>query len=252
MKVLLFSVALCLVATLSTSAQAFNLPVSTTSTVAEKAYEAATYLGSNLRLDAARMEIAKALEADPDFFMAYVYDIQVLVSDDQKASVIEKALAIDSANFNEAEKIMRQQLEAWAKDPKALPTESMKALVAAYPTTPEAYEWAYLHAAFTEGNIPAALAYAEKLSELDPYFPPVYNGMGYLYLGMKQMDKAQAAFEKYIELAPAEPNAYDSMGEYYMITEDYAKSAEYYDRAAALGLESSKVNADKARAMIKE
>lgn len=252
MKVLLFSVVLCLAATLSTSAQTFNLPVSTTSTVAEKAYQAATYLGANLRFDAARMEIAKALEADPNFFMAYVYATQALVPDEQKASTIEKALAIDPANFNEAEKIMRQQMEVWAKDPKALPTETMKALVAAYPTTPEAYEWAYLHAAFTEGNIPAAIAYAEKLIELDPYHPPVYNGMGYFYLGMKQMDKAQAAFEKYLELAPAEPNAYDSMGEYYMIVEDYAKSAEYYDRAAALGMEASKANADKARAMIKE
>lgn len=252
MKVFFFSVVLCLVAAFSTNAQPFNLPTSTPSKAADKAYQAATYLGANLRLDAARMEIEKALEADPDFFMAYVYATQVLVSDEQKAATIEKALAIDPANFNEAEKIMRRQMEVWAKDPKAFPTETMKTLVATYPTTPEAYEWAYLHAAFTEGNIPAAMAYAEKLIELAPNHPPVYNGMGYFYLGMKQMDKAQAAFEKYLELAPAEPNAYDSMGEYYMITEDYAKSAEYYDRAVALGMEASKANADKARAMIKE
>jgi Tfp pilus assembly protein PilF len=64
------------------------------------------------------------------------------------------------------------------------------------------------------------------------------------------MGKAKAAFEKYLEVSPDEPNAYDSMGEYYMVAKDYAKSAEYYDKAAEMGMELAKERAEKARAAI--
>ena len=79
-----------------------------------------------------------------------------------------------------------------------------------------------------------------------------YNSLGYSYMAIEEMDKAKAAFEKYIELAPNEPNAYDSMGEYYMAAKDYARSAEHYDRAVALGMEGSKAGAEKARAVLKQ
>jgi len=250
MKKLLLSITFLFGSITFITAQDFYLPVSTTSETAKKAYQAASYLGSNLRLEAASMEIEKALEADPNFFMAYVYEVQY-ASGEKKAALIDKALTIDASNFTKAENIMRELLVQWDKDPKASPAGAMKALVAAYPNTVEAFEWAYLHAFYTDGDQEAGFGYAQKLIALDPNFPPVYNGLGYYYMGKKQMDKAKAAFEKYLELAPAEPNAHDSMGEYYMITKDYAKSAEYYDRAVALSMEAAKERADKAREMIK-
>jgi tetratricopeptide (TPR) repeat protein len=247
MKTMFFSVALLLGTVGVLSAQDFYLPVSAQSETARRAYQNASYLGSNIRFDAARMEIGKAVEAGPGFFMAYAYDYQVLAKDEQKPALLEKALAIDPAGFTEAEKIMRRQLVAWKADPKASPAGAMKALVAAYPKTPEAYEWAYLHAWYTDGNKEAALDYAQKLAALDPNFGPVFNSLGYFYMEKEEMDRAKAAFEKYLELAPAEPNAYDSMGEYYLNTGDFAKSAGYYDQAVALGMEGSKNGAGKAR-----
>jgi tetratricopeptide (TPR) repeat protein len=169
----------------------------------------------------------------------------------EKPALIDKALALDATNFNEAEKIMRQLLVNWKKDTTAKAGETMKALVAAYPKTPQALEWASLHAAWTDKNVDDALVYAQKLAKMSPKFAPNYNTIGYLSMQKKDMEKAKAAFEKYIALAPKEPNAYDSMGEFYMTTKDYAKSAEYYDKAAALGQASAKERADKARAMIK-
>jgi tetratricopeptide (TPR) repeat protein len=257
MKALLFSLIAIVSLQLTISSttlygQEFYLPLSTTSKTAENDYHAATLYASNVNFDAARYNMDKALAADPLFFMAYAYAYQVYATDEEKPALMEKALAIDPANFTEAEKIMRELMLVWKEEPKTLPTEAMKALVAAYPTTAEAYEWAYLHAAYTEGNMEAAFAYAQKLLEMVPDSPPVYNFMGYYYLQAKQMDKAKAAFEKYLELAPTAANAHDSMGDYYMNIEDYEKSAEYYDQAAALGMESSKERAEKARALIKE
>jgi Tfp pilus assembly protein PilF len=250
MRKLLFTAALFLGNLAFLSAQDFYLPVSTTSETARRAYQAATYLGANVRFDAARAEIEKALEADPNYFMAYAYAYQALANDADKPALLDKALAIDPSGFTEAEKIMRRQMAAWKADPKAMPTEAMKALTTAYPNTAEAFEWAYLHAFYTDRDKEAGYAYAQRLIELDPNFGPVYNSLGYYYLGEKEMDKAKTAFEKYLEIAPAEPNAHDSLGEYYMTVGDYAKSAEYYDQAVALGMEGSKQGAEKARAAL--
>ena len=57
-------------------------------------------------------------------------------------------------------------------------------------------------------------------------------------------------FKKYISVARTEANAYDSMAEYYMTVEDYKKSAKFYDKAASMGMQSSKERADKARSMM--
>ncbi len=252
MKPLFTSLLLLITSLTFLTAQDFYLPVSTSSKEAKNAYHAALYLGSNLRLDAARQEIEKALALDPGFFMAHAYRIQVLTADEEKLPLIRRALEINPADFTEFERILRGLLSTWSQDLKASPATAMQALVAAYPTTVEAYEWAYMHAAYTDQDPDAAMAYAQRLIELDPNFPPVYNYLGYFYLERKELDSAQAAFEKYLEPAPAEPNAHDSMGEYYFITEDYAKSAEYYERAAALGMRESQARADRARAKIKK
>ncbi len=247
MKNAFFFFALWMGSMLFLSAQDYYLPVSTQSETAKKAYQAASYLGSNARFDAAREELKKALEADSKFFMAYAYSYQVLASNEQKADVLEQALAIDPTGFTEAEKITRGLLLAWKTDPKTSPAEAMKALTEAYPKTAEAFEWAYLHAFYTEKNAKTGFAYAQKFIAIDPNFPPVYNTLGYYYMGQKEMEKAKISFEKYLELAPSEPNAHDSMGEYYLTVKDYAKAAGYYDQAVALGMEASQAGADKAR-----
>lgn len=64
------------------------------------------------------------------------------------------------------------------------------------------------------------------------------------------MKKAKAALEKYITLLPNEANPYDSMAEYYMINKEYAKSAEYYDKAGEMGMAGAKERAEKAREMM--
>lgn len=250
MKTLLFSLALLLSSTCFTVAQDFFLPVSSKSKAAKAAYYKADELGYNVHLKEANTELDKALREDPNFFMAYVLEI-FYASGEKRAELVDKALAIDDSKFTEAERIVRQQLVRWGADPKAKTAENMIELVAAYPKTPQAYEWASLHAAYTDKDADTALEYAQKLAELRPKCAPNYNVLGYLNMQMQQMDQAKSAFEKYIALAPKEPNAYDSMGEYYMNAKDYAKSAEYYDRAAKLGLADAKGRADKARSMVK-
>lgn len=243
----LFFIALAMLLFNVSQAQDFYLPVSTTSEIAKTAYHKAADAASNINFEVANKQFDIAIEADPNFFMAHVLRVYYS-SGEEKATLIDKTLTLPTDNLTKAEQIVRQQLVVWDKDPKAEIGENMKALVAAYPNTPQAYEWATLHLGYSGEDVDAALKYGEKLAAMRPTFAPNYNALGYLYMGKKEMDKAKAAFEKYIELAPNESNPYDSMGEYYMMVEDYAKSAKYYDKAAAMGNEYSKEQAKKARA----
>lgn len=232
------------------SAQDHYLPVSSTSKIAIASLRRASELYSNIHFKEGKVELDKALAEDPNFFMAYVYAVQYAPKA-QKPALIDKALAVDATNLNEAEKIMRELIGKWKEDSAAKAGESMKALLTAYPKTPQALEWASLHSFYTDKNLDGALDYAEQLAKMSPKYAPNYNILGYLYLEKKETEKARTAFEKYIKLAPKEPNAYDSMGEFYLINKEYTKSAEFYDKAAAMGLDDARERADKARAMIK-
>ncbi len=251
MKTLLFIMACLLGSHTMITAQDFYLPVSSTSETAKAAYYKAEQLASNVKIKEANDQLDKAIEEDPNFFMAYVLKIYY-ASGDPKAKLIDKALAIEVGDFNEAENIVRQQLVIWDKDPDAKIAENMKALVVAYPQTPQAFHWAALHAAYTDQNADAALKYAEKLANLAPDFPSNYNSMGYMYMEKQQMDKAKAAFERYIKLAPDQANPYDSMGDFYINNKDYANAAKYYGKAAEKGMAGAKERAEKAREMVNQ
>ena len=250
MKTLFAGIVLLLGSIAVVSAQDYYLPVSSTSKTAIASLHRASELYSNIHFKEGKVELDKALAEDPNFFMAYVYAVQY-ASKAQRAALLDKAMAIDVTNLNEAEKIMRQLMGKLKEDSTVKAGESMKALIAAYPKTPQALEWASLHSFYTDKNLDGALDYAQQLAKMSPKYAPNYNILGYLYLEKKETENAKTAFEQYINLAPKEPNAYDSMGEFYMINKDYAKSAEFYDKAAEMGLADAKERADKARSMIK-
>lgn len=251
MKTLFITLALLSGSLSMITAQDFYLPVSTNSEVAKAAYYRAEQLASNINLREANVQLDQALDEDPNFFMAYALKI-FYASGEKKASLIKNALAIDATTFNRAEHIIRQQLVIWNTTPEAGIADNMKALVAAYPNTPQAYHWAALHAAYTDKNTEGALEYANQLAKLSPDFAPNYNSIGYMYLEKQQMDRAKTAFETYLKLLPDEANPYDSMGDYYKASKDYAKSAEYYDKAAALGMTDAGKRAEEVRKKINQ
>jgi ketosteroid isomerase-like protein/Tfp pilus assembly protein PilF len=233
-------------------AQDFYLPTSTTSREALAAYVKATQLGANVHFAEARKEIDRALEEDPNFFMAYNYLIQVLTPDNERPALIKRALAIDPSDLNRAERIMRDYLVAVQEDPETTPEQAMQNLVKAYSKTPEAYEWAYLHAAYTQKDRAAALNYAETLMQLAPDYGPVHNTVAYIHMDAGEMQEAKQHLDRYVELAPEEANAYDSMGEYYAKNGKYCESAQYYGKAASMGMTTAWERAEKALGMLCE
>ncbi len=253
MKTTFFPLSLLLGFLASLNAQDIYLPVSSKSETAMADYFKALQAAENANIPGYFDGMKAAVKTDPNFFMAYVnlaFAETAFGQYEKAAAFIKPALAIDPSGFNENEQIHRKALQAWDIDPKADPAQYMEALTVAYPNTAEAYDLAARSAKWLSNDTKSSVRHTLRLLELRPEFGGGYNTLGYNYMAIKEMDKAKAAFEKYLELAPAEPNAYDSMGEFYLTTGDYAKSAEYYDRAVALGLESSKNGAEKARAAL--
>jgi tetratricopeptide (TPR) repeat protein len=254
MKTIFFSIALFLGIMTNVNAQDIYLPVSSTSETAKAEYFEALQAIENANIPGFFDGMKAAVKTDPNFFMAYVnlaFAETAFGQYEKAAAFIKPALAIDPAGFNKGEQIHRQALQAWEKDPKADPAEYMEALTAAYPNTAEAYDLAGRSAKWLSKDPKASVMYLLRLLELRPDFGGGYNSLGYTYLELEEMDKAKAAFEKYIALAPKEANAYDSMADYFMTNKEYARSVEYYDKAAAMGMDSAMERADQARAAMK-
>jgi len=254
MKTILFSVALILGFLTPLSSQDIYLPVSSTSETAKAEYFEALQAIENADIPGFFDGMKAAVKTDPNFFMAYVnlaFSETAFGQYEKAAAFIKPALAIDPADFNECERIHHQALQAWEKDPKADPAEYMEALTAAYPNTPEAYDLAGRSAKWISNDTKSSVGHTLRLLELRPDFGGGYNTLGYNYLALGEMDKAKVAFEKYIELAPREGNAYDSMADYFMANKEYARSVEYYDKAAAMGMSNATERADQARAAMK-
>jgi 2-iminobutanoate/2-iminopropanoate deaminase len=251
MKIIIFSLAFILGSFNVSNAQDYYMPVSSKSKIAIKAYQQADDSAANAEISAAKEQLKQALAAYPNFFMAYTLSIY-LSSSEEAIDLIDKALALKSSEFSRAERIIREQLMILDKDPKANIADNLKKLVAAFPTTPQAYQWAALQSVYRNGDGKAALDYSQQLMVLLPDYGPIHNVRGYVYLNENEMDKAKTAFEKYIALSPEEANAYDSMAEYYMTNKEYAKSVEYYDKAYSMGMSEGKERAATVRRIMRE
>ena len=254
MKNVVALIVLCTAFSLNLMAQIKFLPSSSAPTEAQALYGEGVQALNNWDQMAYMAKMKEAIMIDSTFFLAYANGTFVAIimgQGDYSINLIRKGLAIDPANFNKGEKILRKALVKLESDRSADLSEEMDALVKAYPDNNEAYMYAVMEC-FLKGNFEKGLGLAESLTSLDPSFPEGYNMLGYCYMNTDQMDKAKTAFEKYVELLPDAANPYDSMGEYYMKAKEYEKSAEFYQKAFDMGMRPAGQKAEKAKSMIKK
>lgn len=237
----------------SLRAQDYFLPVSTTSEEAKKNYQAAVMSVQHANFDAFRDLMLKALESDPEFFMALAHrGIGSLNAEDPgfPKEHIKKALAVSETKLTDSEKILRKALVMLDTDLKADITGVIKELQAAFPTTAQAYDYGLFINYFYKKDFPEAVKNGEMLVKLAPEYGGGYNMLGYANMEAGNMKAAKASFKKYIKKFPDVANPYDSMGEFYMKAKDYKNSAKYYQKAADMGLESSQKFADEAKKLM--
>lgn len=178
----------------------------------------------------------KAIELDPDFFMAHTmksFGKLFLRDTVEYENAVNLALNCE-VNLNNAEKTWKKILEVKLADMSADVTPIAQEFVDQYPDIPEAH-WILGFYYSQIGDEEKALELYEKALELSQNYAWAQNGLGYQLLALERYEEAEKAFDKYLEMMPDAPNAHDSKGDYYMAIGDYESAYECYTKAHELG-----------------
>ena len=187
----------------------------------------------NLRLGDAQEPLARAVEIDPSFAMAYL-DLAYLArrrgEPDVEISYLDKA-------YEKRERLPERQklaVEARFAGIREHDTERMidllETLVSRYPDEESAH--VFLASEYLNDNRPEESESAARRGlEALPDSGPLYNMHGYALLQLHRYPEAVRALEAYARVEPEEPNARDSLGEALLITGQPEKALESYARA---------------------
>jgi tetratricopeptide (TPR) repeat protein len=221
------------------------MPITTTSKSALASYNEAMKCFDDVALTKARDLFIKSVKEDPNFFMAnYELSLYYLwFGPLTKFKEYADAAIKCKTKLSPAEELIKSAIVKLKDKQNTDVTEVGKKLVEMYPKDPNSYANLFYFQSFM-GDSVGVVETLNKAIKTSDNPAPFYNQLGYVYMRLKQNDKAEAAFNKYIELAPHNPNVYDSKGDYYMNVKEYGKAYETYMKAYALdtawGLEKAK------------
>jgi Tfp pilus assembly protein PilF len=228
------------------------LSVTTNSKSALSLYNQAMKYFDDVFLNKAIETCKKALDQDPDFFMAnYQLASYYLLnrSGDNFDEYADAAINC-KAKLNDAEELLKEALVR-LKQGTINVTDLGKKLEEMYPNDPNSYNnlVSFQSLAGDSTGIVEILNKAVKIASNPASF---YNQLGYAYLTLKESDKAEVAFDKYIELEPKNPNVYDSKGDYYMYIKKYDKAYESYMTAYSMDSSFSHEKAELAKQLYEQ
>ncbi|MDP4223764.1 MAG: tetratricopeptide repeat protein [Bacteroidota bacterium] len=223
------------------------MPVTTSSKSALPLYNEAMKYFDKVKLDKALETFKKALNQDPDFFMAnYQLAFYYLLNGDpDKFRDYADAAVNCKAKLSNAEDLLKDVLVT-LKQGRTNVTDMGRKLVDMYPDDPNSYN-NLVYFQSLAGDSTGIVETLNKAIKVVPDPAPFYNQLGYAYLTLKQSDKAEEAFDKYIELDPKNPNVYDSKGDYFMYKKDYERAYQSYMKAYTMDPSFSHDKAETAR-----
>ena len=170
----------------------------------------------------------KAIEADPDFAMAYFYRATSGGGANVYRENLNKAISLlDKTSKGEQVflKIFKFQRDGNGTEMNIF-IDSLKSL---YPEDKRVY---YLLGIFNlNSDLEEANSYLLKSVELDPDFAPAYASLTDNYSFTKEFDKAEKYASRYIELLPQESSPYQRMGTLYRQEGKFDKAREMYEKS---------------------
>jgi tetratricopeptide (TPR) repeat protein len=135
--------------------------------------------------------------------------------------------------LSQAEELLKSALVRLNENQNANVTDIGKKLVNLYPGDVNSYNNLFYFQSIINDTI-GELETLNKGLKIAGNPAPFYNQLGYVYMSLKQNEKAEAAFNRYIESDPKNPNVYDSKGDFFMNISDYKKAYETYMKAYSL------------------
>lgn len=218
-----------------------TLPVTTSSPKARDLYQRAMADYANLYLERANIGWRAAVEADPNFALAYAWIAFNSKNPDETAAARAKAKAL-APKVSPGEQLMIGWIANVQEGNFLAGIASLNDLLEMYPKDPQLFDLA--------GNWmeeKSSHERAEKLLEhalaLDKNYAAALNDVAYCYARGREFDKAITAMERYVALLPKEPNPQDSYAEILRMSGNFDAALEHYHAALKLdpGFVSSQV-----------
>jgi tetratricopeptide (TPR) repeat protein len=181
----------------------------------------------------ARKNLENAVELDPQFAMAYLYlfrTYRYLANSQLAAEALEKAKTF-SGKATEKERLYIEA--AYARRVEKNTEKEFRILqeiAAKYPKEKDVHS--SLFAAYQQKKMyPEAIAEANKALELDPKWATILNQLGFMYIAMGDLGKAEESLKKAVSIAPEDANPLDSLGQLYLLTGRLDEAIEQYKAA---------------------
>ncbi|HKP37757.1 MAG TPA: tetratricopeptide repeat protein [Pyrinomonadaceae bacterium] len=218
--------------TLATKEATGKIPITTASEEARKAFLQGRDLNEKLLIQDSIAHFDKAISLDPNFAWAELSRAQVSPTGKEFFEHLKKAVSLADKASN-GEKLLILSAEAGANGNPAKQKEYLDQLIAAYPDDERAnFALAGYH--FGQQEIPQAIQYYRKATELAPDFSSAWNLLGYAYRQNVDYANSESAFKKYIELIPNDPNPYDSYAELLLKMGKFDESITQYRKSLAI------------------
>jgi tetratricopeptide (TPR) repeat protein len=216
----------------STPADGGKIPITTTSPQARAEFVQGQDLVDKLRITDSLAHFQKAIELDPSFASAELALAQNSPTGTEFFEHLGKAVAL-AAKASDGERFLILAAQAGANNDAVQQKQYLDRLVAAYPSDERA-NFAMAGWYFGQQDLPRAIEYYRKATEINPTFSTAYNLMGYAYRQSNDFPSAEKSFQRYIELIPNDPNPYDSYAELLLKMGRFDDAIAQYRKALAI------------------
>lgn len=210
-----------------------EIAVTTQSDAARQHFNQGLEIFEKARFNDAREHFSKAIEADPDFALAYYYRSITSTSTADFEEHIQKAFELKD-KVSDGERLL---IEAgYANTVENNPQKAiglLVQLVEKYPDDKRAYQTLGTTYYFEDEDKKAIVALQSAI-ELDPDYSTAYNMLGYAYRETGDNVAAEKAFQNYLRILPDEPNPHDSIADLYSKMGRHEDAIAHYKKAVEL------------------
>ena len=200
-----------------------EMPVTTSSKEALKAFTEGRVEFENSQLRKATDLLNKAIELDPDFALANLY---LSFSDGSfYPEKFDKAISLKD-KVSIGERTFLEMFDNQRKGNGAEMEKNCRAFAELYPEDPRTQ---YILGSYIYyGEDEKAIFYLKKAIELDRNFAPPYADLGSKYQSMRNFEEAEKNFLRYAELLPNYPISLQQLGTLYRDEGNFDKALEFY------------------------
>jgi tetratricopeptide (TPR) repeat protein len=206
-----------------------EMPATTSSPKARELFARALDDYSNLYLERANVGWRAAVQADPNFALAYVF-IAYNSSDPAEATGAQEKAKRLAPKASPGERLLIQWITSVREGNFIAGISAMNDMLEMFPKDKRL---AYLAGSWLMGqnSYEQAQKTLEQALTLDRNYPPALNDLAYCYAQSREFPKAFEVMDRYVAVLPTLPNPQDSYAEILRMSGNFEAALEHY-RAA--------------------